>query len=102
MPDAALIAALGWEPCEVGENEERSLRCRTHLGLDGTRPHVPKEQRYCYRMRRDLTAARAGMDLAREGIADDITREVEEWYVSTVPAVDMARAVVGIARGWGK
>lgn len=62
MTDADLIAALGWEPCErVDENA-----CVIH-GVWFAPPDS-----HCTAMLNRLQGARAGIDLAKHGIADAI------------------------------
>lgn len=64
MTDAELIAALGWEPCKRYDDARRG--CATHPDDGGM--WVIGDQ-WCLHMTHALIGARAGIDLARERIA---------------------------------
>lgn len=102
MTDAALLAALGWQPCEpdvdgvglTGSIVENSHKlCAIHdvwLGADT----------YCVRMRAQLIGARAGIDLARDGIAEAIEAQRRDETGDSGPSDDFYGCAAEIAQGW--
>lgn len=92
MNDDVLIAALDWTACDA----RYPLFCDRHLSpMKSTGPH-------CYALGSRLAAARAGIDLACDGIADALE------HASTRPPEGLSswigalRAAARIARGWAQ
>ena len=86
MTDADLIAALGWEPCREDATSDPAWRCAEHEAILNS-AGVCDTQRY------RLQGARAGIDLAREGIAEAVQ---DHMWVPVPHGAEAAR----IAREW--
>lgn len=67
MTDADLIAALGWKPCKRYDDARRG--CATHPDDGGM---WVQGDLWCLHMMNALLGARAGIDLARNGIVQAI------------------------------
>ena len=75
MTDLDLIAALGWEPCQIGTTTgaaSKQVWCSAHFSVstaDATQP--------CNTMFHRLIGARAGIDLARTGIGATLRADAD-------------------------
>ena len=83
MSDADLIEALGWQPCKAGLYVSGG-GCITHAA-------AWHHDEVCGVMQQRLIGARDGIDLARDGIAEDLIDGLDVPHGSDAAA---------IARGW--
>lgn len=98
MNDTELIAALGWKPCDWRQySQQLWWECTAHhIGGWANRPEV------CSTIAERFRDVRAGIDLARNGIAEAIEAQRRDETGDSDPSDDFYECAAEIARGWGQ